>query len=102
MAYLLLFTGKGGVGKSTISASTAVYHASQGLRTLLVSSDPAHSTDDTLGIKVGSEATQVSENLWAKNLNAESLMPISSDNSQDTWNHRLVHYLVLIHQCFLI
>ena len=73
MAYLLLFTGKGGVGKSTISASTAVYHASQGLRTLLVSSDPAHSTDDTLGIKVGSEATQVSENLWAKNLNAESL-----------------------------
>tara|TARA_B100000614_G_scaffold45932_2_gene39003 strand:+ start:645 stop:1790 length:1146 start_codon:yes stop_codon:yes gene_type:complete len=73
MAYLLLFTGKGGVGKSTVSASTAVYHASQGLRTLLVSSDPAHSTDDTLGIKVGSEATQVSENLWAKNLNAESL-----------------------------
>ena len=53
MGYLLLFTGKGGVGKSTISAATALHHATQGLRTLLVSSDPAHSTDDVLGISVG-------------------------------------------------
>tara|TARA_R110002074_G_scaffold19413_2_gene61816 strand:- start:486 stop:1649 length:1164 start_codon:yes stop_codon:yes gene_type:complete len=75
MAYLLLFTGKGGVGKSTISAATALHHAKQGLRTLLVSSDPAHSTDDTLGIKVGFTPTQVSEDLplWAKNLNAEDM-----------------------------
>ena len=75
MAYLLLFTGKGGVGKSTISAATALHHAQQGLRTLLVSSDPAHSTDDTLGIKVGFTPTQVAEDLplWAKNLNAEEM-----------------------------
>ena len=75
MAYLLLFTGKGGVGKSTISAASAVHHAAQGLRTLLVSSDPAHSTDDVLGISVNSNATRVSESipLWAKNLNAEEL-----------------------------
>jgi arsenite-transporting ATPase len=72
---MLLFTGKGGVGKSTVSAATALHHAQQGLRTLLVSSDPAHSTDDTLGIRVGFEATPVTgvSNLWAKNLNAESL-----------------------------
>ena len=50
---LLLFTGKGGVGKSTTSASTAVYHASQGLRTILVSTDPAHSTDDVVAIPIG-------------------------------------------------
>ena len=75
MGYLLLFTGKGGVGKSTISAATALHHATQGLRTLLVSSDPAHSTDDVLGIKVGSQPTRVDENfpLWAKNLNAEEM-----------------------------
>ena len=75
MAYLVLFTGKGGVGKSTISAASALHHAQQGLRTLLVSSDPAHSTDDTLGINVGCEPTLVQEGLplWAKNLNAEAL-----------------------------
>lgn len=73
MGYLLLFTGKGGVGKSTIAAASAIHHATQGLRTLLVSSDPAHSTDDVLGIKVGSQPTKVSDYLWAKNLNAEEL-----------------------------
>lgn len=76
MAQMVLFTGKGGVGKSTVSAATALHHAQQGFRTLLVSSDPAHSTDDTLGIKVGFTATKVGGSelpLWAKNLNAEAL-----------------------------
>jgi len=75
MAQMILFTGKGGVGKSTVSAATALHHAGKGYRTLLVSSDPAHSTDDTLGIRVGFEATPVTgvPNLWAKNLNAEAL-----------------------------
>jgi len=73
MASLILFTGKGGVGKSTISGATAIHHAQQGLRTILVSSDPAHSTDDTLGVAVGNgELTKISEKLWAKNLNAEA------------------------------
>ena len=40
MAKLMLFTGKGGVGKSTTSAATALYFAQQGYKTLLVSSDP--------------------------------------------------------------
>ena len=53
MDSLILFTGKGGVGKSTISGASAIHHAQQGLRTILVSSDPAHSTDDTLGVAVG-------------------------------------------------
>ncbi len=69
MAQMLLFTGKGGVGKSTVSAATALHHAQKlGLRTLLVSSDPAHSTDDTLGIRVGFEPTPVTgvPLLWAK------------------------------------
>jgi arsenite-transporting ATPase len=76
MAQMILFTGKGGVGKSTVSAATALHHAQQGFRTLLVSSDPAHSTDDTLGIRVGFTPTKVGGSelpLWAKNLNAEAL-----------------------------
>jgi len=73
MASLILYTGKGGVGKSTISAATAAHWASQGMRTILVSSDPAHSTDDTLGITVGSDPIEVSPNFWAKNINAEAM-----------------------------
>ncbi len=68
---LILFTGKGGVGKSTVSATTAIHHASQGKKTILVSSDPAHSTDDVIGQKVGFSPTEISENLWAMNINAE-------------------------------
>ena len=42
MTELMMFTGKGGVGKSTTSSATAVHFAEQGKRVLLVSSDPAH------------------------------------------------------------
>ena len=72
MTNLLLFTGKGGVGKSTASAATALYWARQGLRTILVSSDPAHSTDDTIGQHIGDTPTLIEPNFWAKNLNAEA------------------------------
>ena len=68
---LILFTGKGGVGKSTMAATTAVYHAKQGKNTILVSSDPAHSTDDVFLQKVGFSPTKIEENLWAMNINAE-------------------------------
>ncbi|MDE0857623.1 MAG: ArsA family ATPase [Candidatus Poseidoniaceae archaeon] len=59
MARLLLFGGKGGVGKTTTSAATAVWLADSGLRVLLVSSDPAHSTSDSLGVELGSEPSEV-------------------------------------------
>ena len=52
MARLLLFGGKGGVGKTTTSAATAVWLADAGLRVLLVSSDPAHSTSDSLDVEL--------------------------------------------------
>jgi len=68
---LILFTGKGGVGKSTMSATTAIHHAKQGNKTILVSSDPAHSTDDVIGQKVGFSPTEIDKNLWAMNINAE-------------------------------
>lgn len=59
MARLLLFGGKGGVGKTTTSAATAVWLADSGLRVLLVSSDPAHSTSDSLGVEIGSQPTPI-------------------------------------------
>ena len=59
MARLLLFGGKGGVGKTTTSCATAVWLADSGLRVLLVSSDPAHSTSDSLNVLLGPEPTEV-------------------------------------------
>ena len=59
MARLLLFGGKGGVGKTTTSSATAVWLADSGLRVLLVSSDPAHSTSDSLGVTIGSKVTPI-------------------------------------------
>lgn len=67
----MLFTGKGGVGKTTVAAATAHNYASEGYRTILVSSDPAHSTDDTLGVDIGLSTVQIAPNFWARNINAE-------------------------------
>jgi arsenite-transporting ATPase len=72
MAKLILFTGKGGVGKSTTSAATAYHYASLGFKTLLVSSDPAHSTEDVVAVPVGSQPTPIRDNLWAMNIHADA------------------------------
>lgn len=72
MAKLIMLTGKGGVGKSTTSSAIALSYSNQGFKTLLVSSDPAHSTQDVLGVDVGFEPTPIKENLWAKNLNTQT------------------------------
>lgn len=74
MARLLLFGGKGGVGKTTTSTSTAVGLAESGLKVLLVSSDPAHSTSDSLGVQLGSEPTPVEgvSGLWGLELDPEA------------------------------
>ena len=74
MARLLLFGGKGGVGKTTTSTSTAVGLADSGLKVLLVSSDPAHSTSDSLGVQLGPEPTPVEgvSGLWGLELDPEA------------------------------
>lgn len=63
---ILLFTGKGGVGKTTTAAATALRCAQQGLKTLVVSTDPAHSLSDALGMELQPEPTAVAENLWGQ------------------------------------
>jgi arsenite-transporting ATPase len=61
---ILLFTGKGGVGKTTVAAATAVATAASGLRTLILSTDPAHSLSDAFAVPLGDQPTEVSDNLW--------------------------------------
>jgi len=63
---ILLFTGKGGVGKTTCAAATALKSAEMGYRTLVLSSDPAHSLADALDRPLGPEPQLVAPNLWAQ------------------------------------
>ena len=63
---ILLFTGKGGVGKTTCAAATAQRAAEQGKKTLILSSDPAHSLADALDRELGPEAQEVQEHLFAQ------------------------------------
>jgi len=72
---LILFGGKGGVGKTTCASSTALYLAND-FKTLLFSTDPAHSLADSLGQKVGDEPKKVkgTENLSALEVNAEKAL----------------------------
>lgn len=65
----ILYTGKGGVGKTTISAATALRAAQRGHRTLVISTDMAHSLADSLGTPLDSEPTQIAENLWGQEIN---------------------------------
>ena len=67
---VLLFTGKGGVGKTTVAAATATRAAAGGARTLLVSTDPAHSLADVFGTALGDEPGKVTGDLWAQQLDA--------------------------------
>jgi arsenite-transporting ATPase len=62
---VLFFGGKGGVGKTTLATAFALLSADRGERTLLVSTDPAHSTADILDMELGSEARSVTSNLQA-------------------------------------
>ncbi len=62
---VVLFTGKGGVGKTSVAAATAVRCAAAGYRTVVMSTDPAHSLGDSFDIELGTEATKVGDNLWA-------------------------------------
>ncbi len=62
---VILFTGKGGVGKTSVAAATAVRCAAAGYRTVVMSTDPAHSLGDSFDVSIGSEAVQVADNLWA-------------------------------------
>jgi len=69
---VLLFTGKGGVGKSTVSAGTAALAAAAGHRTLVLSTDAAHSLADAYGVDhIGAEPTEVAPDLFVEQVDAQ-------------------------------
>jgi arsenite/tail-anchored protein-transporting ATPase len=63
MARILLYTGKGGVGKTSIAAATALLCADRGLKTIVLSTDIAHSLADAFDVPLGPEPTQIVPNL---------------------------------------
>ncbi|WP_373232404.1 ArsA family ATPase [Cohnella sp.] len=67
---IIIYTGKGGVGKTSIAAATAVKMAKQGKRTLILSTDAAHSLADSLAMPIGPDPIQISENLWGQEVNS--------------------------------
>jgi arsenite-transporting ATPase len=70
----ILYTGKGGVGKTSVAAATARRCAAAGSRTIVLSTDPAHSLADVLGAEVGDEPTDVGGGLWAQQVTAQAEM----------------------------
>jgi len=80
---VLLFTGKGGVGKTTTAAATALWCADAGLRTLVMSTDPARSLCDSFGQTLGPTPTQITDHLWGQELDAQERMEESWAEIQD-------------------
>ncbi len=83
---IVLFTGKGGVGKTTIASATALRIAASGRKTLLMSTDPAHSVADAFGIELGSEPAEVATNLWAEQIDPQQRL---EENWRDIQQHAI-------------
>jgi arsenite-transporting ATPase len=69
---IILFTGKGGVGKTTTASATALRLADRGLKTLLLSTDVAHSLEDALDLPLSGEPTEVAPALWAVQIDPQT------------------------------
>jgi arsenite-transporting ATPase len=76
----ILYTGKGGVGKTSVAAATARMCAANGKKTVVMSTDPAHSLSDSLGVQLGSEATEVAPGLFGQEV-------LASTEMRRNWDH---------------
>jgi arsenite/tail-anchored protein-transporting ATPase len=79
----ILYTGKGGVGKTSVAAATARRCAASGLRTVVLSTDPAHSLSDSLEEELGSEPTPCGDLLWGQEVQAQEEMERHWESVQD-------------------
>ncbi len=66
MARIIIYTGKGGVGKTSVAAATGLLCASRGRRTLVISTDIAHSLSDSFDTPLAAEPVRIGENLWGQ------------------------------------
>src|SRR5437763_11643142 len=85
---VILFTGKGGVGKTTVAAATAVRSARAGSRTLIMSTDPAHSLADAFEVVIGDTPSEIAPNLWAQQIDAQERL-------EDNWRE-IQDYMVQV------
>ncbi len=88
MTNYIFFSGKGGVGKTTMAATTAVYHSGKGKRTLLVSTDPAGNLGDIFEHKIGVEPVLIAPNL--------TIVQMDSDAITDAYKNRMLEPLSAI------
>jgi arsenite-transporting ATPase len=70
----ILYTGKGGVGKTSVAAATARRCAAAGMKTIVLSTDPAHSLSDSLEAELGAEPTEVGPRLYGQEVEAQQEM----------------------------
>ncbi len=66
MSRIIVYTGKGGVGKTSVAAATALLAAERGYRTVILSTDAAHSLADSFDRPIGPEPTALGPNLWGQ------------------------------------
>lgn len=79
---IIIYTGKGGVGKTTVSAATGVLCAELGYKTIVLSTDPAHSLSDSIGKKIGKNPVKITNQLWAQEIDVTEELRINWDKIQ--------------------
>lgn len=77
---IIIYTGKGGVGKTSIAAATGIKLAKKGLKSLVISTDMAHSLSDSFGVELNHYGVEVKENLYAMELNPQTQLENKWDN----------------------
>ena len=86
---IILFTGKGGVGKTTVACATALKIAASGSKTLLMSTDPAHSVADAFATEIGPDALEIAPNLWAEQIDPQLRL-------QENWREIQRHAMAVL------
>ena len=86
---IVLFTGKGGVGKTTVASATALRIAKSGAKTLVMSTDPAHSLGDAFGIELGPRPVEVAPNLWAEQVDPQARL-------EENWREIQQHAIAVL------
>lgn len=91
---IVFFGGKGGVGKTTCSSAFAISCAKAGDKTLLVSTDPAHSLADVFGVSIGAKIVPLAENLYALEIDAELESRLYTDRIKSQLPHGISPVIV--------
>ena len=79
----ILYTGKGGVGRTSVAAATAVKAAGSGKKVLVMSTDPAHSLSDAFDAPVGPEPREMAGGLWAQEMDYSAMLEEHWAETQD-------------------